>query len=115
MNSHAAYRRHAYRAAEPTAPTHAPQSVTSELAYHRDPSLSPNRPPTSTAKSLAWVRPTELAAYSTPLVGRGVDLQAELIRRSRRTPSTTARVLQRGIPHSPAATPSTTRTEGPSL
>lgn len=52
-------------------------------------------PPAVTAKNIAWVRPTELTAYSAPLIGRGIDLQAELIRRARRTPATATRAVRR--------------------
>jgi len=68
-----------------------------------------------TAKGVAWIRPTELAAYAAPMVGRGIDLQAELIRRARRTPATATRAIQRGIPHPASPTPPMNRTEGPSL
>jgi hypothetical protein len=116
VNTHAAYRRHSDRPAEPAVPPPGTEAAISALSHHRDPSLSPEgRPPTQAAKGIAWVRPTELATYAAPMVGRGVDLHAELIRRTRRTHVTTARAIQRGIPHSPAPTSPTNRTEGLSL
>jgi len=47
---------------------------------------TPSKKSTAGSKNgIAWVRPTDLATYAAPLVGRGIDLQAELIRRARRT------------------------------
>jgi hypothetical protein len=116
MNTHAEYRRHSYRPPEPPAPLPHTEAAASALAHHRDPSLSAKgKPPASTAKGIAWVRPTELPTYVTPMVGRGIDLHAELIRRLRRSPVTTARSLNRGIPHSPAPAPPANRTDGLSL
>lgn len=116
MNTHAEYRRDSYRPPDPPAPAPNTEVAPSALARHRDPSLSADgKPPASRAKGIAWVRPTELAAYFTPMVGRGVDLHAELIRRARRTPTTTTRALQRGAPCSPASAPSAPGTEGLSL
>lgn len=99
MNTHTEYRRHSHRLTE--APMTSPDTdeAASELAHHRDPSLrSEGRPPTSTAKGIAWIRPTELATYVAPMVGRGIDLHAELIRRARRTPAATTRALPRCLP-----------------
>lgn len=114
MNTHAEYRRHSYRPPEPPVPN--TEAAASALARHRDPSLSPAEAhaPAKAPKGIAWVRPTELASYVAPMVGRGIDLHAELIRRARRTPVTTQRALQRGVP-SPAPTPAANRTEGLSL
>jgi hypothetical protein len=116
VNAHAEYRRHGYRPPEPSAQAPSTETTTRELARHRDPSLSmEGKPPTSTAKGIAWVRPTELAAYAAPMVGRGIDLHAELIRRARRAPVTTRRALPRNIPRSPALAPPSNETEGLSL
>jgi hypothetical protein len=117
VNTHAEYRRHTYRPVEPSLPVPSTEAAASELAHHRDPSLSASegQAPTKPAKGIAWVRPTELATYVTPMVGRGVDLHAELIRRARRTPVTTTHTLQRGIPNSPSPMPSTNRTKELSL
>lgn len=95
MNTHAEYRRHSYR--PPDHPTHdqGVEPTASELARHRDPSLGPEQPAhEQTQKRIAWVRPTELGSYLGPMVGRGIDLQAELVRRARRTPATTTRTLR---------------------
>lgn len=115
MNNHAEYRRHSYRPAEPSLPAPGAEAAPSELARHRDPSMSTEaHAPAKASKGIAWVRPTELGAYVTPMVGRGIDLHVELIRRARRTPVATRRALQRGV-HSPAPTPAANRTEGLSL
>lgn len=94
MNTHAEYRRHSYRPSEQPAVPEGGASG-SELARHRDPSLQSAQPsPEQTQKRVAWVRPTELGSYLGPMVGRGIDLQAELVRRARRTPTTTTRTLR---------------------
>ncbi|GAA4757495.1 hypothetical protein GCM10023350_48890 [Nocardioides endophyticus] len=113
MNTHAEYRRHGHRLPELPAANPASEDAGSLLARHRDPSLELRRTsPAAPTKGIAWVRPTDLAAYASPMVGRGIDRQAELIRRARRTPATTTRALNRGLPHKPAPTPPVSRQEG---
>lgn len=66
------------------------------LARHRDPSQTSTTIPPKTAggksadprgRGVVWVRPTDLLAQaSSRLVGRGIDFQAELARRTRRAP-----------------------------
>jgi hypothetical protein len=103
MNTHAEYRRHSYRPPEQPASTVDPAA--SELARHGDPSLQHEQPARErTQKRVAWVRPTELGSYVGPMVGRGIDLQAELARRARRTPTTTTRTLRHPGPNR-SATP----------
>jgi hypothetical protein len=113
VNTHTEYRRHSYRPDEqPTlaAPT---EVVANELAHHRDPSLgTAGTSSLRSSKGVAWVRPTELGTYAGPLIGRGIDLQAELIRRARRTPATTARALQSHGPEIGAPPRPSTRQEG---
>lgn len=95
MNTHAEYRRHSYRPPEQPAVPEGSASGSDELARHRDPSLQSAQPSQApTQKRVAWVRPTELGSYLGPMVGRGIDLQAELVRRARRTPTTTTRTLR---------------------
>lgn len=95
MNTHAEYRRHSYRPPEQPALPEGGASGIDELARHRDPSLQATQPSQAQAqKRVAWVRPTELGSYLGPMVGRGIDLQAELVRRARRTPATTTRRLR---------------------
>jgi len=95
VNTHAEYRRHSYRPPERPTPAEGTEHLASELARHRDPSLRSEQPGREqTQKRIAWVRPTELGTYLSPMVGRGIDLQAELVRRARRTPTTTTRTLR---------------------
>ncbi len=114
MNTHVEYHRHSYRPPEPTVPN--TDAAASALAHHQDPSLSATEAhaPAKAPKGIAWIRPTELASYVTPMVGRGIDLHAEMIRRARRTPITKQRSVQRGV-HSPAPIPAANQTEGLSL
>lgn len=107
MNTHAEYRRHIYLPPETTYSPEPTQEI--ELARHADPSLPRTEQPGATSKRVAWVRPTELPNLAGPLVGRGIDLQAELIRRARRTPKTVTRAARRHI-HQPQR--ATTREEG---
>lgn len=111
MNTHAEYHRHGYQPPEspPPAP---PDPEVSEFARHRDPSLgAPGRAPSSPQKRVAWVRPTELASYVGPTVGRGIDLHAELVRRARRAPITAARTVQSQAPTT-TPPPTANHTEG---
>lgn len=108
MNTHTEYRRHGYQQPEPQAAQ--TRSVASELARHRDPSLeAATRVPAAAHRHLAWVRPTELASYAAPMVGRGIDLHTELLRRARRAPVSTTRALRHPVsttapPRSPQCT-----------
>ena len=119
MNTHDEYRRHGHHSPPPARSAQEEETAASELARHRDPSLpSGAEQPTRTTKGIAWVRPTELTTYLAPLVGRGIDLHAELVRRARSGPGTAARALQGRVsgsvsPASPASHVS--RAEGPSL
>ena len=104
MNTHAEYRRHSYQSPERPSPAESVKPAASELARHRDPSLGPEEPVREQAqKRIAWVRPTELGSYLSTMVGRGIDLQAELVRRARRTPATTTRTLRHPGPDRSAA------------
>jgi hypothetical protein len=76
-----------------------PEEGAAPLAVHRDPSL-PATTPTDQAKlqrpGVAWVRPSDLATLlGSPAARRGIDLQNELVRRSRRSPITAARAGRR--------------------
>ena len=102
MNTHAEYRRHSYRPPEQLAVPDAVAPDASELARHRDPSLRSDEPAREQPrKGVAWVRPTELGSYVGPMVGRGIDLQAELVRRARRTPTIATRTLRHSAPNRP--------------
>lgn len=109
MNTHAEYRRHSYRAPEQPAISEGGAAGSNELARHRDPSLQlAQASQAQTQKRVSWVRPTELGSYVGPMVGRGIDLQAELVRRARRTPTTTTRTLRHPGP-ARSATPTVSR------
>ncbi len=79
-------------------------------AHGLDLSLQPARAASKPARdrsSVSWVRPTELATLlSSTWVGRGIDLQAELVRRSRHAPAMAAAQASRRITH-----PTTARSE----
>jgi hypothetical protein len=109
VNTHSEYRRHGYQPPEPPSPQ--PDAEASELARHRDPSLSADsRPPSIPQTRVAWVRPTEMASYAGPVVGRGIDLHAELVRRARHAPTTASRAMRHPTPTAPP--PAADRTEG---
>lgn len=113
MNTHAEYYRHGYRPPEGPLTGPASEEAVSQLARYRDPSLvSAPTTPARSKNGIAWVRPTDLATYAAPLAGRGIDLQAELIRRARRVPATTTRAIQRSLPRSPSPTSPANRQEG---
>jgi hypothetical protein len=103
VNTHAEYRRHSYQLPERSTPAGGAEHAPSELARHRDPSLRLEAPAEQTQKRIAWVRPTEIGSYLGPMIGRGIDLQAELVRRARRTPVTTTRTLRHPGPDRSAA------------
>ena len=116
MNTHAHYRRYGHEAPKPEVPQTEASSV-SELAHRRDPSLTPtasSRQPSG--KRIAWVRPTDLAAHAEPLIGRGISLHAELLRRARRGPGAATRSIRRTTNPTPTTpTPTKARQEGISL
>lgn len=102
MNTNAEYRRQSLKPPEQPATPDAVAPDASKLARHRDPSLRSDEPAREqTRKGVAWVRPTELGSYVGPVVGRGVDLQAELVRRARRTPTTATRTIRHSAPRRP--------------
>ena len=120
MNTHAEYRRH-LRQPDPSHHQSPEADAVSHLATHRDPSLV--GPETATAemttlngRRIVWIRPTEAHTLAAPLLGRGVDLHAELVRRLRSSPVAAAHAVRRSIPTArmPGGTTPTTW-EGPSL
>ncbi|MGY0541395.1 hypothetical protein ACW14X_28035 [Nocardioides sp. YJ-D4] len=57
------------------------------LAVHRDPSrqLTESRPTQISKSGVAWVRPSDLPTLlGGRLIGRGLDLKADLVRRANR-------------------------------
>lgn len=97
MNTYEAHKR--WLAPPPASPLQNDEvGAPSDVAVHGDPS----RKVTVTAplgvrsddpgRRIAWVRPSELpTVVMTPMVGRGIDLQSELMRRARREPVAAAR------------------------
>lgn len=72
---------------ESSAQLEAPTQVPSPFAVHRDPSrLLRTMQATRISKSgVAWVRPSDLPTMAgSKIIGRGLDLKAELVRRARR-------------------------------
>ncbi|MEP9383375.1 hypothetical protein [Nocardioides sp. KR10-350] len=101
MNTHAEYRRHAHQAAPEPPTTAAADSIANHLAVGRDPSVASTPThalTTATGKHIAWVRPTELHTFASPIIGRGIDLHAELMRRARQGPRQASRAAQRLAP-----------------
>lgn len=82
--------------------TEAHEPEVSALAVHRDPSQSPaeRRGPeeVKAKRTIAWVRPSELVTtLGSDRLRRGIDLEAELARRARRTPAQAAWKVRRRI------------------
>jgi hypothetical protein len=100
VNTDAHYERHLpEQPAAQTPPTPPTEAELSALARHGDPSLTHRPEPThrsSRGRSIAWMRPSELATtITTPIFKRGADVQAELARQVRRAPSSAARAGRR--------------------
>lgn len=109
MNTPDLYERRLDRTLPEPAPTPEPDTAVDALAVHRDPSV-----PTVEAKqnadrsrpSVAWVRPSEVPTLlGSTFVRRGIDLQAELTRRARRTPGATVSKASRRITRTSIARP----------
>ena len=121
MNTPDPYVRHLDRTPPEPAPTPDAEKAVDALAVHKDPSA-----PTSGARqetdrshpSVAWVRPSEMPTLlGSKFVRRGIDLQAELTRRARRTPGTAVskalrRITRTSIARPDSAGPSITNQEG---
>jgi hypothetical protein len=99
VNINEFYERHGDRAlTEPSREPPANQDVHA-LAVHPDPSThgtSIEAGPRAGRPGVAWVRPSELPTMvGSGWVRRGIDLQSELVRRSRRSPVTASRTVRR--------------------
>ena len=96
---------------EATKPAEQP-SERSALAVHDDPSRpksAATSEPGRTRPSIAWVRPSDLpTVIGTPWARRGIDLQAELSRRARRSPAKATARVGRRITRTAIARPETT-------
>ena len=101
MNDNAFYDRRDDRALTPeqNPPQPRPEESVAALAVHRDPSVPEAAAPSNHPKpqrGIAWARPSELPTMlGMRWVGRGIDLQSDLVRRSRRVPITAARAGRR--------------------
>ncbi len=121
MNTPEPYERHLDRTLPEAPATPAPDKAVEALAVHRDPSLpgatAQAAPPDHPRPTVAWVRPSELSTLiGAPWVRRGIDLQAELTRRARRSPRTVAtkagrRISRTAVAPPEAAPPTATATE----
>ena len=104
MNNNEFYDQRDERALMPeqNPPQPRPEEVVAALAVHRDPSVPDEVPGTDPGnvpkpqRRVAWVRPSELPTMlGAKWAGRGIDLQSDLVRRSRRVPITAARAGRR--------------------
>ena len=100
MNNNEFYQRHDDRALpEPSSPQPPADPDLDALAVHRDPSVQVTNAgagPKAVPPGVAWVRPSELPTLvGSGWVRRGIDLQSELVRRSRRSPVTASRAVRR--------------------
>jgi hypothetical protein len=81
------------------------------LAVHKDPSVPSSGARQETDRSqpsVAWVRPSEMPSLlGSKFVRRGIDLQAELTRRARRTPGAAVSKASRRITRTSIARPDT--------
>lgn len=116
MNTPEPYERRVDRTLPEPAPTPEAERGVDALAVHRDPSV-----PAAEARqeidrsqpSVAWVRPSEMPTLlGSKVVRRGIDLQAELTRRARRTPGTAVSKASRRITRTSIARPDN---PGPSI
>lgn len=120
MNTSEPYERHLDRTLPEASSTLERDKAVEALALHRDPSLpgaTVQAAPDHPRPTVAWVRPSELPTLiGAPWIRRGIDLQAELTRRARRTPRTAAtkagrRISRTAIARHEAASATTTATE----
>ena len=104
MNNNEFYQRHDDRALpEPSSPQPRADADgdldVDALAVHRDPSvqeMTAGSGPQAVPPGVAWVRPSEMPTLvGSGWVRRGIDLQSELVRRSRRSPVTASRAVRR--------------------
>lgn len=86
---------------EPLTPREPASDEISALARHRDPSRPESASSTQTQHAhtgIAWVRPSELLpSAGAQVLGRGIDFQAELARRTRALPAQRIAVSRQAI------------------
>lgn len=121
MNTPEPYERRLDRTIPDPAPTPEAEKAVDALAVHRDPSVPTTEVKQETDRSqpsVAWVRPSEMPTLlGSKFVRRGIDLQAELTRRARRTPGAAVsrasrRITRTSIARPDTASPSITDREG---
>ena len=109
MNTAEPYERRLDRTLPEPAPTPEAETAVDALAVHRDPSVPAAEARQETDRSqpsVAWVRPSEMPTLlGSKVVRRGVDLQAELTRRARRTPGAAVSKASRRITRTSIARP----------
>ena len=121
MNTPDPYERRLDRTLPEPAPNPEPEKAVDALAVHRDPSVPAAEVKQETdcsQPSVAWVRPSEMPTLlGSKFVRRGIDLQAELTRRARRTPGmgvskASGRITRTSIARPDNPSPSITDQEG---
>jgi hypothetical protein len=116
VNTPEPYERRLDRTLPEPAPAPEAEKAVDALAVHRDPSVPTGEVKQETDRSqpsVAWVRPSEMPTLlGSKVVRRGIDLQAELTQRARRTPGAAASRASRRITRTSIARPDTA---GPSI
>jgi hypothetical protein len=116
VNTPEPYERRLDRTFPEPAPTPEAEKAVDALAVHRDPSVPTAEDKQETQRSqpsVAWVRPSEMPTLlGSKVVRRGIDLQAELTRRARRTPGAAVSKASRRVTRTSIARHDT---EGPSI
>lgn len=124
MNTPEPYERRLDRTLPEPAPIPEAEKAVDALAVHRDPSVPTTEVTQETERSqpgVAWVRPSEMPTLlGSKFVRRGIDLQAELTRRARRTPgaavsNASRRITRTSIARPDTSNPSITDAEGLAL
>ena len=121
MNTPDPYERRLDRTLPEAAPVPKAEESVDALAVHRDPSAPAGevaQEPEHSRPGVAWVRPSEMPTLlGSKFVRRGIDLQAELTRRARRTPGAAVskasrRITRTSIARLDPASPSIADQEG---
>lgn len=109
MNTPQPYERRLDRTLPDPAPSAEAERAVDALDVHRDPSVPTGEVKQETDRSqhsVAWVRPSEMPTLlGSKFVRRGIDLQAELTRRARRTPGAAVTKASRNITRTSIARP----------
>ena len=112
MNTPDPYVRRLDRTPPEPAPTPDAEKTVDALAVHKDPSVPSSGARQETDRSqprVAWLRPSEMPSLlGSKFVRRGIDLQAELTRRARRTPGAAVSKASRRITRTSIARPDNT-------